>query len=138
MTTPDGNLDINPDDNPRCRVGQSLFRSSLFCSSLFRSSLFRSFQKERQGAIRSFALFKKSKKERFTLSLFSKRAQKSDSLFCSFKKSAKERITLSLFSKRATKSDSLFRSLPKEGPLPPARLLSPDRQYIYGLRHRTL
>ena len=60
------------------RVGQSLFRSSLFCS----------FQKELQGAICSFALFKKSEQERFTLSLFSKRAQKSDSLFHSFKKSA--------------------------------------------------
>ena len=75
-------------------------------------TLFRSFQKERQGAIHSFACFKKSKKERLALSLFSKRAQKSDSLFHSFKKSEKERFALSLFSKRATKSESLFRSFP--------------------------
>ena len=66
-------------------------------------SLCCSLQKERQGAIGSFALFRKSKKEQFALSLFPKRAQKSNSLFCSFKKSAKEQIALSLFSKRAQK-----------------------------------
>ena len=39
----------------------------------------------------SFALFTKSAKERFALSLFSKRATKSESLFRSFQKKAKER-----------------------------------------------
>ena len=58
---------------------------------------FRSFQKEQQGAIRSFALFKKSKKEQFTLSLFSKRAIRSFALL-----------------KRAQKSKVLFRSFEKE------------------------
>ena len=85
-----------------------------FALLLFTLLLFCSFQKERQGAIRSFALFKKSEKERFAPLLFSKIAQKSDSLFRSFKKSKKEQIALLLFWKRATKSKWLFRSLQKE------------------------
>ena len=81
-----------------------LLALSLFSKRAPKSDLFfRSFQKEQNRAIRSFALYQKSDKERFALI---KRVQKSKSLFCSFKKStktAKERITLYKKSKRAQK-----------------------------------
>ena len=57
-------------------LGNRSFALSLFALSLFSKraprsdSLFRSFQKERKRAIRPFALFKKSAKERIALSLF--------------------------------------------------------------------
>ena len=67
----------------------------------------------RSFALRSFALFKKSAKEHFALSLFSKRAKRSDSLFRSLPKERKEQLALLLFTKRATTSKLLFRSFKK-------------------------
>ena len=83
--------------------------------SLFRSLLFSSFQKEQQGAIRTFTLFHKSKKERFALLLFTKRAKKSDLLFGTLLvKSERANCSFSLFLKRTKERIAPWHSFLKE------------------------
>ena len=62
---------------------------------------------------RSFALFNKSNKEQFALSLFSKRAKKSNLLFRSLQKEQQRANRSFALLKRSPKSKSLFRSFKK-------------------------
>ena len=93
---------------------REIFLGRYFKKSDKEWSLFRSLQKERQGAIRSFALLKRATRSESLFCSLPKERQRANCSFAPLKRVTKSKLRFPSFKKRDKEKKSLFRSLQKE------------------------